>query len=352
MTDENRPEPNDEAPEQPSDDSPEARAEGLKPGGTPIPHVDLSNLKMFEEAANRISEQFAVFATAARRELDRAASVGAAAAARAAAGSQPWFTDLQRTLRERMDEDFAPTLGRILAQTQPQLTKLQRLVEDLRQLIPENLRGLRAGDHEKIFRLTGEDGTSLAWAPRVSIVRELLDADGLEARSTVLVDHAAEIADDVEASLASVALPQHQALRGLLLEAAAAVRAGLYGPAQAAASNVLDTTVNVHILEFLRREGPMTKTGTRKHFRPADDWGDITFAELELVLVGGGIGTAYEQWTRGEGHMSFNRHATAHQVDDGAYSPAHAIRALLLAQATLRWLDTTVAAEAATDEAA
>ncbi|MEU3842906.1 hypothetical protein AB0E88_23070 [Streptomyces sp. NPDC028635] len=96
MTDENRPEPNDEAPEQPSDNSPEGRADRLKPGGAPIPHVDLSNLKMFEEAVNRISEPLAVFAAGARRELDRAASVGAAAAA--AAGSQPWFTNLQCTL--------------------------------------------------------------------------------------------------------------------------------------------------------------------------------------------------------------------------------------------------------------
>ncbi|MFF9310098.1 hypothetical protein ACF1BS_04220 [Streptomyces sp. NPDC014748] len=354
MTEETPSDPSDEQPDPTVDDG--AAAHPARP--TPAVRVDFSQLAPFAEVARQLGEQATRMIAGIREQLDHAAATAAegaaatAAAAAAAAASDPsWLAELQRTVRTQVTCDFGPVLGHVLAQNQLQFAKVQQLLAGLRQVIPENLRDLQAGDHEKVFQLTAEDGTSLAWAPRVAIVRELLAADGLEARSTVLVDHAVEIAEDVEASLATVALPQHQALRTLLLEAAAAVRRGLFGPAQAAASNAFDTTVNVHILEFLALDGPNTKDATRKHFRPTDDWGDITFAELELVLVGGGIATAYKRWSRGEGQPSFNRNGTAHQVDDGAYSPAHAIRALLLAQATLRWLDAAVSA-AATEDAA
>ncbi|MFK0159492.1 hypothetical protein ACIQVL_19295 [Streptomyces sp. NPDC090499] len=39
-------------------------------------------------------------------------------------------------------------------------------------------------------------------------------------------------------------------------------------------------------------------------------------------------------------------------ADDGAYTPAHAVRALLIAQAALRWLDSSVADEGVEGDAA
>ncbi|MFD8913163.1 hypothetical protein [Streptomyces sp. NPDC059575] len=75
------------------------------------------------------------------------------------------------------------------------------------------------------------------------------------------------------------------------------------------------------------------------------DGRDAVLYEAELVLVGGGLLTAFKTWNRGRGPASFNRNGSIHQVDDGAYSPAHAVRAILLAQSLLRWLDAAVADE-------
>ncbi|MBX7555424.1 hypothetical protein K1Y78_47980 [Streptomyces sp. tea 10] len=141
---------------------------------------------------------------------------------------------------------------------------------------------------------------------------------------------------------------------GKMMEATAALRAGLYGPAQAAAAAVLDPVVNVHMLEFLAYTGRTSKRDTRRHFRPSKGagWGDATFAEVGLFLVGAGISTVFEWWSRGNGPESFNRNGSAHHADDGSYSPAHAVRAVLIAHAALRWLDDAKAAEQEDEDAA
>ncbi|MFE1986068.1 hypothetical protein [Streptomyces mirabilis] len=112
--------------------------------------------------------------------------------------------------------------------------------------------------------------------------------------------------------------------------------------------------MNEHMLAFLAYTGRKTKDKTRNHFRPIEvtEWDEATFAEVELVLVGAGISTAFQYWDRGSGPESFNRNGSTHQVDDGSYSPAHAVRALLIAQASLRWLDTALAEELDEDDAA
>ncbi|MFK4107351.1 hypothetical protein [Streptomyces sp. NPDC002176] len=107
---------------------------------------------------------------------------------------------------------------------------------------------------------------------------------------------------------------------------------------------MLDTVLYHHVLEELDYPDSEKKLATRQHFMPitVDEWEDAVLYEAALVLVGGGLMTAFRTWNRGRGPASFNRNGSVHHADDGPYSPAHAVRAVLLAHALLRWLDAAV----------
>jgi hypothetical protein len=368
VTDESRPEAHDQQPDLSTDETP---GESVEPAGEPsatptfrladrVPtaRVDLSALLGLQALAQQISDQVAeinrtnIAAFGAFDQRWRVQRPVLPELNTWAAGVAEQIRQTARISASMPQYDFGLDLGRIInANATTWLAKVREFAETLHRIIPGNLLDLTDEDLKEVFRINVEDGTSLAWAPRASIVKELLDAADMDARSAVLVDHAAEVADDVHASLAHVALPDHDGLRGLLLEATDALRGGLYGPAQASACIVFDTVVNVRMLKFLAYSGSQSKNDTRRHFRPAParDWDDLTFTELGLVLAGSGIATAFEYWSTGNGPASFNRNGSVHHADDGAYSPAHAVRALLIAQASLRWLDAAIA-DAAKDE--
>ncbi|MFI1767506.1 hypothetical protein ACH41H_36415 [Streptomyces sp. NPDC020800] len=310
--------------------------------------VAVSHQQMLQKLGEQVTEQVASLTEAGRQASATAATLALAHRNIGAQIRQVARAAVPVTARY----EFASNLGRVLEANQKTwFANIRTLVEQALELIPTNLRGLTSDELRDVMRINEEDGTSLAWAPRQDIVDELIAAPDMDARSTLLVARVAEIADDVDASLATVTLAEHQRLRSILAESVCALRAGLYGPAQAAASTALDTLLYVHVLDYLQHDPQSGKAETRKHFKPieVDGWEDATLSEVELVLVGAGILTAFKSWKRGKGPLSFNRNGSIHQVDDGAYSPAHAIRAVLIAQACLRWLD-TAAADAQDDE--
>ncbi|MEU5116645.1 hypothetical protein AB0G64_34730 [Streptomyces longwoodensis] len=273
-----------------------------------------------------------------------------------------WHASLAQQMQEAArikvqvpDFDFGVDLGRILADNRSRwLEAMRGFTEAIKRVIPENLQDLSTDDLQKVFQVNDEDGTSLAWAPRSAIVAELLQAKDVEARSAVFVENAAEIADDIDASLATVAVADHGNLRSMLLEATAAIRQGLYGPAQAAAAAVVDVVVNVHMMRYLEYSGGQSRDRTRSHFHPIalDEWEDASLLDVELVLVGAGIDTIFKKWGDGSGKTSFNRNGTAHAAGGHAYSPAHAVRAALIAHAALRWIDEAIVSEQSLDDAA
>jgi hypothetical protein len=356
MSDESRSEADDQEPEQGEQDLNEIEVERESA-------IALSS--GLQAAARQIGEQMTEFH---RRSMEALNSLQLQLASPLTSGlvQTNWPTPLLDNLSEQLRQasritiaapqyDFGANLGRILeAHSKTLFEGFQTFTERLKQLIPENLLELPTTGLREVFRINAEDGTSLAWAPRTSIVEELIQAADMVARDTVLTTRGTEIADDIAASLSAITRPEHQDLKSMLLEAVAALRAGLYRPAQAAACAAFDTVVNVHMLNFLAYTGQRSKDKTRKHFRPVDveDWEELTFAELELVLVGAGISTAFQYWQAGNGPASFNRNGTIHHTDDGAYSPAHAVRAVLIAQATLRWLDVAMSAEEEDEDAA
>jgi len=379
MTDEEHSDPDDQTPDHSASEhtaesqSPEAG--DTRPGFRIASHlpspVDFSSVFRLQALAEQLREQFSQIQVFKEQNLNLLRGIEERLRLPVPVAPvwnvpTPVLPNLQQDLAEQLQQlarisvpvpqyDFGLDLGRILNErTTTWLASMRAFAERLEELIPDNLRDLSVDDLEKVFRVNVEDGTSLAWAPRAAIVEEILQAPDIEARGDILVAHAADIAADVEESLARILVPEHAQLRSMLQEAAGALRARLYSPAQAAACLAFDTIMNVHMLNFLAYSGKKNRDQTRSHFRPVDvdDWDELSFAELELVLVGAGIATAFEHWHAGSGPASFNRHGSVHHVDDGSYSPAHAVRALLIAQATLRWLDAAVAQESQGEDAA
>ncbi|MEU6097693.1 hypothetical protein [Streptomyces sp. NPDC047079] len=298
----------------------------------PIPAVDPALLKQMQDIA-RIKVDVPVWHASLAKQMQEAARVKV----------------------QVPDFDFGVDLGRILADNRSRwLEAMRGFAEAIKRVIPENLRDLSTEDLQKVFQVNDEDGTSLAWAPRSAIVAELLQAEDVEARSAVFVENAAAIADDIDASLATITVADHRDLCSMLLEATAAIRHGLCGPAQAAAAAVVDVVVNVHMLRYLEYSGGESRNQTRSHFHPIklDEWEDATLPDVELVLVGAGIATIFERWGDGSGSTSFNRNGTAHAAGGHAYSPAHAIRAALIAHAALRWIDEAIVNKQPLDDAA
>lgn len=300
----------------------------------------LSENSRFEQAMGRIREQNSAQLAALRDAVS--------------VGFEPTYDRLFSQLREAAltsftfptsDYDFGNSLGSIVeayAHKTSDLAKyVRRIAEAWDPLIPANLRDMRTAELGKVFEINVQEGTSLAWAPRSEIVRELLDASDMETRSTVLITRAADIADDVEKSLGEVVLSEHQELRAMLLDATKALRAGIYYGAQATACNALDTIINVRTLAHLKDTVGDNASEIRNYFR-RENWRDVYMSDLDLVMAGCGLATVFRYWKKGKGRLSFNRHGSVHHVDDGSYSPAHAVRALLIAHAMLRWLDAAI----------
>lgn len=227
-------------------------------------------------------------------------------------------------------------------------TKLFGDLPDLRQLVlPANLRAINAeGRIDEVCRVADKDGTSLAWAPRAEIVKELIDAADMDERGQVLQERALDIIDDVEKSLANVDHPDALGLRAALEEACDVGRQELYVALQATATNVLDHVMNEWILPYLQGIGQVTtnpnaeKQESRKYFKACsvDDLEEADLGEVRLLLIGGGVVTAFKRWNEEEGGLpGYSRNGSVHHIVS-ASRPEHALRALLLAQALLRWI--------------
>ncbi|MBB4934388.1 hypothetical protein F4561_005208 [Lipingzhangella halophila] len=112
---------------------------------------------------------------------------------------------------------------------------------------------------------------------------------------------------------------------------------------QALATNVFDSVMNRMITEHLG----MGKREARQHFKQCDvaDLDDAELGQLRLLLIGGGVETAFRQEPDdGSVWPSYNRNESSHRIAEVS-KPAHAVRALLLAQALVRWFSVQLQAE-------
>jgi hypothetical protein len=176
-------------------------------------------------------------------------------------------------------------------------------VEQLKRNYPANWRDLNRDEMDAAVELMLDSGPSLAWVPRVEIVREILDAESEEKRLAVLLARNEDIIEDVETTFAEVessALgPAVQAGR----EAIDAHRDGHTNPALALASVVVSDIA--HSYFGYRTFGPI-----RKEFKDVDPQ-NADIREFSYQIIG-------KVWVRvfdhfdGKPDTGFNRNRTLH----------------------------------------
>jgi hypothetical protein len=251
----------------------------------------------FESTATRYAtafEQFQIAATPAFESLDRLAAF----AERLGSSIEPFFAGIE-TLELNILREKGPDNWRDLHDT-----------HDLRQLL-----GL------------AEAGIPVTWVPRASILAELLEADP-EERLNVLLAHRDEILSDCATVSAPTRTGPFAQQATFLGEAITAFNHGLHAAAQALAASVMDTLLRRAVHEPVRR-GYYNKV--------KDTVDSITFPELAWAVTHWPVLTALATFN-GEDAVPpmFNRHATAHAVNDIQYTTTNALVAVMLATSVLR----------------
>ncbi|MFE6985849.1 hypothetical protein [Streptomyces griseus] len=222
------------------------------------------------------------------------------------------------------------------------LALLQQITRLRAEWIPENLRHLPPTHWDWLFRVTVKDGVCLTWAPRISIVQELLQYRTAKERHQCLLDHRAQVVEDVMVGLDEVIHPDLNAYIHFAKQAASCIQAGQDAAAQALIGNILDSALRVHGSSWFRDQfGSSGDTshkliqGSLKH-RPGS-----TFAgggtKLALYLLVLSLKNAFDGPQQ---HQStFNRNLTAHHTREDIYRPEFALTSLLVVHGLLRQLD-------------
>jgi len=220
------------------------------------------------------------------------------------------------------------------------LAPLQSVLQGLDEMMPDNWQG--QGLRYSAMVPVMQEGFPLAWVPPASVIRELLAADGTQARAEVLERCRVEILASCRTALSGVGDSSFAAQTALLEECVRMAEHGMFGGAQALAANVWDT-----FLRGLVRANPDWLNG-RGHWPgyrkvltklPAmDDEATIgQFRDAAPFLPFTAV--LREFWGGNAVPLYFNRHATAHGAGAVQYTPANAVTAIMLAVSVLREID-------------
>jgi hypothetical protein len=194
------------------------------------------------------------------------------------------------------------------------------LLAALDRWMPVNLRDVVALDVVATIAL--DEGLPLSWVPRTEIVVLLIEADGADARVGILSDHRDDILDDCEKALAPIGHEWAVQCRS----AVAAMRAGVDGPAQSHAANIIDSIV-------LGLHGKNGRENAKK--RAQDDFDDVPLQLAAENLSLRPLFRAFTTWFPNAGidpPNHFARHATSHAVGHaGVFAPVSALVAVMLA---------------------
>jgi hypothetical protein len=205
-------------------------------------------------------------------------------------------------------------------------------------VVPANLSSLSVEDWDRLQEFSREEGLVLAWVPRPALVEALLRAPDAAAREQLLLMAEADVLEDCDACLDEVTHPDMMELAGFVRQAVASYRGGCQAPAQALATNVVETIARHH----LHRAATLTFTGKGVSQRIKAAFGeplgdDVCLRVWRFELVGSAVFAAYrEDYDYQARGSAYNRHGTVHCVNPSVYRPVNALRAVLLATALLR----------------
>lgn len=167
-----------------------------------------------------------------------------------------------------------------------------------------------------------DEGMPLTWVPRAEIVVLLVEAESPDARIGILTERRGDILDDCVKAVESI---NHEwAIQ--CRSAVAALRAGLDGPAQSHASNIIDSIV-------LSLHGNNGRDRAKKRAQEQFDDVPLQLAAENLTLRP--LFRAFTTWYPNTGINLpdyFARHATSHAVGHaGVFAPTSALVAVMLA---------------------
>lgn len=168
---------------------------------------------------------------------------------------------------------------------------------------------------------TGVTGISVAWAPRTSIIRELLAAGTSQEQREILEFKSTEILDDIEEALEGISSAGLLSSVTACKESIVTYRDGHPDPALAYASTILSHLVHDYIEEKSFEK-------IRETFEGVDPLNDVGRADFPLFTVGRIWVRAFERF-EGSEDDAYNRNRTLHILGDH-YSEANLLAALML----------------------
>jgi hypothetical protein len=194
--------------------------------------------------------------------------------------------------------------------------------------LPINWGELDRAEIDAVVELMLAEGLSLAYAPRVEIIRALLAAPDHDARCHILESRSTEIIEDIEPALEGVYREDLKPIVGAAREAISTYEDGHPAPAQAYAASAVGEILH----------GPLGWESwgeVKRAFADKDPLVDVGFTLFPLYAVG-------RAWHRtlarfkdaGDG---FNRNLTLHRIGF-PYSEANLLSVLLLLAGLLRGL--------------
>jgi hypothetical protein len=203
-----------------------------------------------------------------------------------------------------------------------QLRRVSRdFLESLRQSYPANWRQLDREEINAAEDLMLNSGISLAWVPRPTILREVLEAGDEEARTAVLEARSDEIIVDIEGVLAEVTLPRLGKTVDSAYKAIAARRDGHTEAALALGAVALSDLVH----DFM---GEKDFRRIRKKIGEVDPHNDVDIQDFALYMVGKVWAWANRRFEQ-ISVAGFNRNLTLHRLGEH-YSGANLIAVLML----------------------
>jgi hypothetical protein len=225
-------------------------------------------------------------------------------------------------------EGLSPKLGSLFRD-------VQKAAEALLLDLPLNWREMSAEENRQVVELMVQEGLCLAWAPRIEIVKELVDAEDHEARCEILLRHSEEIIDDVEQTLDEVSREDLAPATEAAKEVISTYRDGHTEPAQAYAA--VAATHLIHDVFGANSFGEVRDT-----FKDRDPFTEVGMDEFAFVAVGQTLVRTLDRFDdAGDG---FNRNLTLHRLGTFHNVP-NLLSVLLLLGGLIRELDRFLEAE-------
>ena len=283
----------------------------------------MSEFELPENVRQRLDETQRTIATTLASSLEPLLEQHRRAIAAAMPGIERFLEQYRQALAA-----LQPQLDQIGEQARKSILPALQVLEAQLRLVPRNL-AVRYRDLDALWAIAVSEGVPICWIPRPEILDDLLAAGSPGGRLALLVDRRTEILADCDAVLRDI----DAADAATCLEVVAASAAGLHGPAQSHAGNIIDSFV-------LRVGGGASrfKRSSVAAYAEAGYRDDDGLRQTFDVIALAPIVAALTQWFPGDpAPMRFNRHATAHVAGHpGVFTEAFSIVAVMAAVSITR----------------